>query len=78
LFSEELDARWTITVQGAQLQLIRRDQPVEVLSGSGDVNAPYVRGTLAIRLTRGADGKITGMTVDADRMKGLAFVRVGG
>ena len=78
LFSEELDARWTITVQGAQLQLTRRNQPVEVLSGSGESNAPYVRGTMTIRLTRGADGKITGMTVDADRVKGLKFVRVGG
>ena len=78
LFSEELDARWTISVQGAQLQLTRRNQPVEVLSGSGEANAPYVRGTMTIRLTRGADGKITGMTVDADRMKGLTFVRVGG
>lgn len=78
LFSEELDARWTITVQGAQLQLTRRNQPVEVLSGSGESNAPYVRGTMTIRLTRGADGKITGMTVDADRVKGLKFGRVGG
>ncbi|MEI6244101.1 MAG: serine hydrolase domain-containing protein [Acidobacteriota bacterium] len=78
LFSEELDARWTISVQGAQLQLTRRNQPVEVLSGSGEANAPYVRGTMTIRLARGADGKITGMSVDADRVKGLKFVRVGG
>lgn len=78
LFSEELDARWTIIVQGAQLQLTRRNQPVEVLSGSGEANAPYVRGTMSIRLARGAGGTITGMTVDADRVKGLKFARVGG
>lgn len=78
LFSEELDARWTIRVQGAQLQLTRRDQPAEVFNRSGDPEAPFVRGTMSIRLGRGADGKITGMTVDADRVKGLTFVRVGG
>lgn len=78
-YSDELDARYTLRVAGHGLEARVGNLPpapfvavaVDRFEGSGD-------GSAGVTLTfhRDADGRVTGYTLETDRLKGLRFERV--
>ena len=73
-YSEELDSVYRVSADGTNLKLRRgvRRQVFTLVAGRKDeFDLP---GSL-IRFRRGPDGAVTGLVVDADRTRGLAFVK---
>ncbi len=73
-YSEELDSVYRVSVDGTNLKLRRgvRRQVFTLVAGRTDeFDLP---GSI-IRFRRGPDGVVTGLVVDADRTRGLAFVK---
>ena len=71
-FSEELESAYRVSVDGTSLKLRRgvRRQVFTLVAGRKDeFDLP---GSI-IRFRRGPDGAVTGLVVDADRTRGLAF-----
>jgi hypothetical protein len=73
-YSEELDSVYRVSVDGRNLKLrrgVRRPLFTLVAGRKNEFNLP---GSI-IRFQRGPDGTIVGLVVDADRTRGLVFVR---
>ena len=71
-YSEELESAYRLTVDGGQLKLRRGSQPQQFTLVPGPKDEFRVPGSV-IRFRRGPDGAVTGLVVDADRTRGLAF-----
>jgi hypothetical protein len=72
-YSDELEATFTITSDGKNVFLQRESDAAPVLlEAAGD--AFRVRGT-TIRLATIPGEKVTRFTIDAGRVRGIAFVR---
>lgn len=74
--SDELDADYVFVMRGDTLTLLRPEggeRPLE----SVEPDAFRVRGGLEIRFTRGADGAVDGLVVQAGRVRDIRFERVG-
>jgi len=74
-FSDELESLYRITVDGTNLKLRRgvRRQLFTLVAGRKD---EFDLPGSVIRFTRGPEGAVTGLVVDADRIRGLLFDRL--
>jgi CubicO group peptidase (beta-lactamase class C family) len=73
-YSEELESVYRVSVDGANLKLRRGVRREVLVLQPGPSDEFRVPGSV-IRFRRGADGSVMGLVVDADRTRGLAFVR---
>lgn len=73
-YSDELESVYRVRLEGSALRLRRgvRRQEYALLPGKSDEFS--IPGS-TIRFRRGPDGAVTGLVVDADRTRGLAFVK---
>jgi CubicO group peptidase (beta-lactamase class C family) len=71
--SEELDVRYSIAQRAGRLELERPNaSPQEMRATEPDV---FAAGNLGLRFERASDGRITGFTVQAGRVRNIRFVR---
>jgi CubicO group peptidase (beta-lactamase class C family) len=69
-YSEELDATWDLTTQDNLLYAVGVEDPFS------PVEADVFRlDGVVLRFVRNTDGQVTGLTVDAGRVRGIGFVR---
>jgi CubicO group peptidase (beta-lactamase class C family) len=73
-YSDELESVYRVRLDGSTLRLRRgvRRQDYALLPGKSDEFS--IPGS-TIRFRRGSDGTVTGLIVDADRTRGLVFVK---
>ena len=72
-YSEELDAMWTVAVEGGALVVRRRGAgPQRTLPVVPD---EFMSGVATVRFARGADGRVTGFALDLGRVRNLQFER---
>jgi hypothetical protein len=71
----EIDGTFTVTVDGLKL-LLKRETDVEaaVMQAGGAPDEFRARG-LTIRFQRDANKKVTGLTVDAGRVRDIKFTK---
>jgi CubicO group peptidase (beta-lactamase class C family) len=72
--SDEVQADYTIRVADGRLMLDRRIQPPTPLQPAG--TDAFRAGTLGLQFTRDASGRVTSFTVEAGRVRNIAFARV--
>ena len=70
--SGELDATWTLVVEGEQLVLRNNVNRNVIRRAASDVLSA---GNLTLRFTRDASRRITGFSLDAGRVRGIRFER---
>ena len=74
-YSDELEARFTVTARGDELLLQRQsDTTPTVLRMDGPTDHFTFRG-YTVKFVRDSAGQVTGFTVDAGRVRGLIFER---
>ncbi len=73
-YSEELESTYRFVVDGDRLKLRRGVRP-QWLTLSNLQPGQFLAQGSTIRFRRGPDGAVTGLVVDADRTRGLAFVK---
>jgi CubicO group peptidase (beta-lactamase class C family) len=73
-YSEELDSVYRVSVDGRNLKLLRGVRRPLFTLVAGRKDEFSLPGSI-IRFQRGPDGAIVGLVVDANRTRGLAFVR---
>jgi hypothetical protein len=71
-YSEELESVYRVSVDGTALKLRRGSRRQVFTLQPGAKDEFRVPGSV-IRFRRGPDGVVTGLVVDADRIRGLAF-----
>jgi CubicO group peptidase (beta-lactamase class C family) len=72
--SEELETTWRIAAEDGKLYIRHRGAPKEALAATAK-DAMNVDG-MNLRFRRDAAGKVTGFTLDAGRVRGIAFRKV--
>ena len=72
--SEEVLADYTIRVADGRLMLDRRIAAPTPLAPAG--TDAFRAGTLVLRFTRDASGRVSSFTVEAGRVRNIAFTRV--
>jgi CubicO group peptidase (beta-lactamase class C family) len=70
---DELEGRHTITVDGRGLSVRAGRTPLRTLQGV--TKDTFVGGPFRVRFGRDEAGRVTGYTLDANRVRGLKFVR---
>jgi len=73
-YSDELGSSYRVSVDGGRLTL-RRGTARGVFTLQPQRHDEFTAAGSVIRFTRGADGSVTGLVVDADPIRGLAFSR---
>jgi hypothetical protein len=73
-YSEELESVYRVSAEGTNLMLRRGSRREALTLRSGPNDEFRIPGSV-IRFRRGPDGAIVGLVVDADRTRGLVFVR---
>jgi CubicO group peptidase (beta-lactamase class C family) len=74
-YSEELQTAFTVTA-GPRAPLLARDtDPVPVELARGNAADEFRRAGFTIRFDRDASKKVTGLTVDAGRVRGIKFTK---
>ena len=73
--SSELETEFTIGSRDGTLTLQRAHDPAPVPLASGADPAEFRGRGLTLRFQRDANGKTTGFTVDAGRVRGIAFLK---
>lgn len=77
-FSEELGIAYTLAVKDGHLVVTHANRLPAVVLQPAFADAFRAPGFGLLRLTRDAGKKVTGFTVNAGRIRGLGFTRVGG
>jgi len=73
-YSDELDSSYRVLVDGSRLTL-RRGTARGVFALEPQRHDEFTAAGSVVRFTRGADGSVAGLVVDADPIRGLAFSR---
>jgi hypothetical protein len=74
-YSDEVDARVTVTATGDEVRLQRDTDPAPALLGrDGPADAFTFRG-MTVRFQRDANRKVIGLTVDAGRVRDIKFTK---
>jgi len=73
--SDEIDATFTVSIDGDRLMLRRESDaaPAAFQPGTGDL---YRARGMTVRFERGTDGKVTALVVDAGRVRDIRFSRL--
>ncbi len=74
--SQELDTSWRLVADGGKLFIRHRGMPAEPLTPT--VRDAFTLDGMSLTLRRGPGGKAAGFTLDAGRVRGVAFARVAG
>jgi CubicO group peptidase (beta-lactamase class C family) len=72
--SEEVDATWTLTVEGDQLFIRHRGQPEDALRPT--VDGIFVVRGMILAFQKDASGRVTGFTVNEGRARGIGFRKI--
>lgn len=73
-YSDEIDSTFTVTAAAGRLML-RRDADGEAVVMQAVSPGQYRARGLGIRFTRGSDGRVTTLVVDAGRVRDIEFAR---
>lgn len=74
-YSDEVDATFAITVKDGALRLQRETDSTPITLEPGTAIDEFRARGFTIRFLRDANKNITGLTVDADRVRGIKFTK---
>ena len=75
-YSDELETTYRVTVEGAESLWLRRGVQAKRLPLEAGARDEFRGAGSTLRFERDANGGVTGLTVEAGRIRGVKFLRV--